>query len=68
MHYDMDEPDIDKFFMLRSIEYNKEAHQLAVPAKCKWLNSHNKCRLYAWRPISCKVYECDKLKSMTVDS
>jgi Fe-S-cluster containining protein len=62
------DPDIEKFFQLRDVVYNKETKDLSVPNKCKWLTSHNKCRLYSWRPYSCRVYECDKIKSLTVDS
>ena len=68
MHYEGLDKDIDKFFLLRGINYDKDKHQITVPCKCKWVDNHNKCRLYAWRPDSCRAYECDKLKSMVADS
>ena len=67
-YYSENEKDIDTFFKLRGIEYLPETKQMTIPCKCKWLTNHNKCKLYAWRPNSCRVYECDKLKSMTIDS
>lgn len=66
--YDSNDPDDDKFFTLRCITWDKEKKELHIPCKCKWVDNHNKCRLYSWRPNACRVYECDKLKSMTVDS
>jgi Fe-S-cluster containining protein len=64
MYYRENETDIDKFFKLRGIAYDEKTKQLSVPVKCKWLNNQNKCRLYAWRPYSCREYECEKLKNL----
>jgi Fe-S-cluster containining protein len=66
MEYHEQEKDIDQFFKLRDIEYDPDTHKIVVKAKCRWLTNQNKCRLYAWRPYSCRAYECDKLKSMTL--
>ncbi len=68
MFYDSNEKDIDQFFKLRGITYDPLTKQLVVPAKCHWITTHNKCRLYSWRPNSCRCYECEKLKSMTIDN
>lgn len=68
MFYDGNDPDVEHFFKLRDIEYDKETKMLKIPVKCKWISNNNKCKLYSWRPYSCRVYECDTLKSMTVDS
>jgi len=64
MKYDSDEPDIEKFFKLRNIEYNKETKEMVVPLKCTWLLFNHRCKLYSWRPYSCRQYECDKLKKI----
>jgi Fe-S-cluster containining protein len=68
MEYHEKEKDIETFFKLRNIDYNPDTGMIAVPAKCKWLTNQNKCRLYAWRPESCRAYECETLKKMTIDS
>jgi len=64
VNYDSIEPEIDKFFKLRDIEYNPETKEMIVPLKCKWLLPTHKCKLYSWRPYSCRVYECEKLKAI----
>jgi Fe-S-cluster containining protein len=63
-----DDPDIEQFFRLRNIQYDPVTKQIAIPCKCKWIDNRNKCHLYSWRPNSCRVYECEKLKAMTIDS
>ncbi len=60
--------DTEQFFMLRGIVFNPLTKEISIPAKCKWVTNQNKCKLYSWRPISCRVYECDKLKSISIDS
>jgi Fe-S-cluster containining protein len=64
MKYDSNEPDIKQFFLLRGIEYNETTKELIVPLRCKWLTAYHKCKLYSWRPYSCRAYECDKLKKI----
>jgi Fe-S-cluster containining protein len=61
---DSDEKDIEQFFKLRNIEYNKDTKEMIVPLKCNWLTPQHKCKLYSWRPYSCRAYECDKLKKI----
>jgi len=70
MFYDTkkEDKDIEQFFKLRNIAYDRGIGTIAVPSKCDWVTNHNKCKLYSWRPDSCRHYECEKLKSMTLDS
>jgi Fe-S-cluster containining protein len=58
----------ETFFKLRGLGYDTETGAISIPNKCKWITNQNKCRLYSWRPNSCREYECDKIKSLTVDS
>jgi Fe-S-cluster containining protein len=67
-YYSSDDPEIDTFFKLHGIDYNPETKQMIIPLKCKWLTNQNKCKLYAWRPYSCRAYECDKVKAITLNS
>ena len=68
MHYAGDDKEVDVFFKLRGIDYNPETKEMRIPLKCKWIQNTNKCKLYSWRPYSCREYECDILKSITIDS
>jgi len=68
IHYDVNEKDIQTFFKLRGIEPSDQTNMYIVPSKCQWLTNHNKCKLYSWRPNSCRAYECETLKKMTLDS
>jgi Fe-S-cluster containining protein len=66
--YDSNDPDIEQFLKLRGISYDNEKKAMVVPLKCKWITNQNKCKLYSWRPYSCREYQCEKLKAMTIDS
>lgn len=68
IHYDLGEKDIDMFFKLRGISKTDNPNMFAIPLKCQWLTNHNKCKLYSWRPNSCRAYECDTLKKMVIDN
>ena len=62
--YTGDDKDIEKFFSLRGITYDPLTKQVICDIKCKWITTHNKCKLYSWRPDICRAYECDKLKNI----
>lgn len=65
MYAEKDEYDLDKFFELRGIKYDKNTRQMILPIKCKWVTNQNKCKLYSWRPYSCRAYECENLKTIS---
>jgi len=56
--------DTEQFFKLRGLVLNHDDGSVIVPIKCKWITNQNKCKLYSWRPESCRVFECQKLKEM----
>lgn len=58
-----DEVDLLKFFNLRNFIYNVDTRTVIVPARCKYITSHNRCKLYCGRPDICRHYECDDLKN-----
>ena len=55
--------DDDKFLTLRGCTIDKVNKKIIIPVKCQWLTKRNKCKLYEWRPLACKNYECDNLKA-----
>lgn len=64
LYYDSEEKDIEQFLKLRNIEYDPLTKSMIAPLKCKWVTNQNKCKLYSWRPYSCREYECEKLKEL----
>jgi len=54
----------EAFFKLRNITVDREHGKLIIPLKCNWLNNRNECKLYRFRPESCKSFECEALKKM----
>lgn len=56
--------DMKMFFKLRNITYDEKTNEVIVPIKCNWITSHNRCKLYKFRPDICRAYECDKLKEL----
>ena len=68
MKYTADEKDINILFKLRGIQYNTDTKEMVMQSKCAWVTNHNKCRMYAFRPYPCRVYECDTLKKMVADN
>lgn len=53
--------DTKLFFSLRGIKIFENG-DLIIPLRCKWLNKHDKCTLYPYRPKDCVAYECKHLK------
>jgi Fe-S-cluster containining protein len=56
-----DNSGVDELFLSVRHMQLKE-NKVIIPSYCKWLNNHNKCKLYTMRPKSCMVYECEDLK------
>lgn len=52
-------------FSLRGIKIDPNNGKLIIAMRCKWLNNHNQCRMYLYRPKDCVAYECEELKKIT---
>jgi len=54
----------EQFFRLRGISINLNDSTLIVPCRCKWLTNRNTCKLYPWRPETCKSFRCEQLNTL----
>ena len=55
-----DAQDDELFFSLRGIK--RENGKIYIPIRCRWLTNHDKCKLYTFRPKSCRAYQCEDIK------
>ena len=61
-----DPPD-ELYLALRKIKIIRKGPDfwtLALPQRCRWLRSDNRCKDYPHRPRSCRLWVCDDLKKL----